>query len=101
MIDLYEEVQLKPVLREETIEFWKMVPLEKYPNVKWAALEILSMSGSTYVCESVFSTLKYVKSKHRSVLTEIHVKELLRVATTEYKPNLKKIVQDKERQKSH
>ena len=101
MIDLYEKVQLKPVLREGTIEFWKMVPLEKYPNVKRTALEILSMFGSTYVCESVFSTLKHVKSKHRSVLTDTHVKELLRVATTEYKPNLKNIVQDKECQKSH
>ena len=26
MTDLYEEVQLKPILREGTIEFWKMVP---------------------------------------------------------------------------
>ena len=101
MIDLYEEVQLKLILREGTIEFWKMVPLEKYPNVKRAALKILSMFGSTYVCESVFSTLKHVKSKHRSVLTDTHVKELLRVATTEYKPDLKKIVQNKECQKSH
>ena len=101
MIDLCEEDQLKPALREGTIEFWKSVPMEKYPNVKRAALKILSMFGSTYVCESVFSTLKHVKSKHRSVLTDTHVKELLRVATTEYKPDLKRIVQGKECQKSH
>ncbi|XP_077593579.1 general transcription factor II-I repeat domain-containing protein 2A-like [Stigmatopora nigra] len=101
MIDLCEEDQLKPALREGTIEFWKSVPMEKYPNVKQAALKILSMFGSTYVCESVFSTLKHVKSKHRSVLTDTHVKELLRVATTEYKPDLKRIVQGKECQKSH
>ncbi|KAF0039335.1 hypothetical protein F2P81_007570 [Scophthalmus maximus] len=64
MIDLCEEDQLKPALREGTIEFWKTVSMEKYPNVKWAAVKILSMFGSTYVCESVFSTLKHVKSKH-------------------------------------
>ncbi|CAI5653020.1 unnamed protein product, partial [Oreochromis niloticus] len=68
MIDLCEEDQLKPALREGTTEFWKSVPMEKYPNVKWAALKILSMFGSTYVCESVFSTLKHVKSKHRSAV---------------------------------
>ena len=45
-----------------------MVPLEKHPNVKWAALKMMSMFGSTYVWESAFSTLKQVKSKHRSVL---------------------------------
>ena len=101
MIDLCEEDQLKPALREGTIEFWKSVPLEKYPNVKRAALKIMSMFGSTYVCESVSPTLKHVKSKHRSVLTDTHVRELLRVATTEYKPDLKRIVQGKECQKSH
>lgn len=58
MINLCEEDQLKPDLREETIEFWKRVPMEKHPNVKRAALKILSMLGSTYVCESLFSTLK-------------------------------------------
>ena len=58
MIDLCEEDKLKPVLREGTIALWKSVPMEKYHNVQRAALEILSMSGSTYVCESVFSTPK-------------------------------------------
>jgi len=59
-------------------------------------------SDENRVCESVFSTLKkHVYSKHRTVLTDTHVKELLRVATTEYKPDLKRIVQGKECQKSH
>ncbi|KAF4089688.1 hypothetical protein AMELA_G00069370 [Ameiurus melas] len=53
MVDLCEKDQLKPALREGTIEFWKSVPMEKFPNVKWAALKILSMFESTYVCESV------------------------------------------------
>ena len=54
------------------------------------------MFESTYVCESVFSILNHVKSRHRSVLTDTYVKELLGVATTEYKPDLKKIVKEKE-----
>ena len=64
MIDFCEEDQLKPALREGTVEFWISVPMKKYPNVKRAALKILAMFGSTYVCESVFSTLKLLKSKH-------------------------------------
>ena len=47
MLDLCEEDKLKPALREGIIEFWKSVPLEKYPNVKRAALRLLSMFGST------------------------------------------------------
>ena len=101
MIDLCEEDKLKPAFREGTTEFWKSVPMKKYPNIKWAALKVLSMFGSTYICESVLSTLNHMKSRHRSVQTDTHVKELLRVATTEYKPDLKKIIKKKECQNSH
>ena len=47
MIDLCEEDQLKPALREGTNEFWKSVPMDKYPNVEWAALKILSMQHTS------------------------------------------------------
>lgn len=73
----------------------------KYANVKQAALRLLSVFVSNDVCESVLSTLKHVRSKHHTVFTDIHVKELLRVATTEYKPDLKQIVENKEHKRSH
>ena len=101
MIEISEDVRLKAVLREGFLEFWKTVPIEKYPNVKQAVLKLLSMFGSTYICESLFSTLKLVKSNHRSVLTDTNMKELLRVATMEYKPDLRRITEGKECQKSH
>ena len=69
------------VWQEGTTEFWRNVPTDRYSNVQQAALKLMSMFGSTYVYESDFSTLKHVKLKHRSVLTDTHVKELLRVAT--------------------
>ena len=54
--------------------------------------------GSQAACGSF---VKHVKAKHRSVLTDTHVKELLRLATAEYKQDLKRIAQDKECLKSH
>ena len=77
------------------------MPMEKYPNIKRAAIKVLSMFGSTYVCESVFSTLNHEKSRYRSVLTDIHVKELLEMARTECELDLKRIVKEKECQNSH
>lgn len=76
MIELSEDDRLKSVLREGTVEFWKIVSNERYPNVKQAAVKLLSMFGSTYMCESLFSTLKQVKSKHHSVLTDTHVERV-------------------------
>lgn len=74
-----------------TTEFWKFVPESKYPELKKAACRIMSIFGTTYTCESFYSTLKFVKSKHRSVLTNQHLKELLRSAVTNYSPNFKEL----------
>ena len=59
----------------------------KYPEFKKAACRIISIFGTPYLCESFYSTLKFVKSKQRSVLTNQHLKELLRSAVTNYSPN--------------
>ncbi|KAL7841770.1 hypothetical protein SRHO_G00254610 [Serrasalmus rhombeus] len=47
MIEL-EDDRLRSVLSEGTLEFWEIVPVEKYPKVKQAAPKLLSMFGSTY-----------------------------------------------------
>lgn len=73
-------------------EFWKNVPSEKYGLLKIAACRLLSIFGSTYNVESLYSTMKYVKSQYRSVLTNEHLNELLRCAITNYEPNYKKLV---------
>ena len=101
MIDLCEEDKLKSASRKWTTEFWKSVPMEKYPNIKRAALKVLSMFGSTLRLQVCVFYSKSLKSRRRSVLTDTHVKELLRVARTECKLDLKKIVKERECQNSH
>uniref|UniRef100_H3AIM7 DUF4371 domain-containing protein n=1 Tax=Latimeria chalumnae TaxID=7897 RepID=H3AIM7_LATCH len=76
IIELWEDDRLKSVLNQGTLQFWNTVPKDKYPNIR-----LISMFGSTYLCESVFSVLKHVKSKHRSILTDAHLNELLRLST--------------------
>jgi len=39
----------------------------------------------------MYSTLKFIKSKYRSVLTDEHLTELERTALTTYQPNFKKL----------
>ena len=64
------------------IEFWKKVPQEKYPLTKGCAKRLISICGTTYVCESLYTTLKFIKSKYRSELTDEHLSELVRTALT-------------------
>ena len=55
------------------IEFRKLVPELKYPNLKKAACGLFLIFGTTYYCECLYSTIKFVKSKHRSELTNQHL----------------------------
>lgn len=47
------------------------------------------------VCESLYSNLKFIKSKHRSELNDEHLSELVRTALTNYQPVGFKILTEK------
>jgi len=52
----------------------------QHPNIASVTKTLLTIFGSTYICESAFSTLTFIKSKHRSTLTDSHTTNLLRTA---------------------
>ncbi|MGH0147901.1 UNVERIFIED_CONTAM: hypothetical protein FKN15_044141 [Acipenser sinensis] len=79
LIDLLHDSSLKAMRNDITsLEFWSLIPDQKYPTIKDAALKVFSLYGSTYCCESAFSSMKQVKSVHRSILTDSHLHQLLR-----------------------
>ncbi|XP_047138990.1 general transcription factor II-I repeat domain-containing protein 2A-like [Hydra vulgaris] len=92
LLDLQENQNLLMLHKTITfMEFWKIVPEVKYPQLKKIAIKFISIFGSTYTCESLFSTMKFVKSKYRANLTSEHLSELLKTATTSLKPDFKKL----------
>ena len=92
LVDLQEDHALKMAHKTlTTLEIWKQVPATKYPELKETTIRPISVSSTTYCCESFYSTMKFVKSKHRATLTNQHLKELLRTALTSYQPNFKKL----------
>ena len=52
---------------------------------------MISVLSTTYCCESFYSVMKFVKSKHRVALTNQDLKELFRTATASYQPNFKQL----------
>ncbi|XP_061882828.1 general transcription factor II-I repeat domain-containing protein 2-like isoform X2 [Entelurus aequoreus] len=63
LIDLQESVALKEA-QCDAITFWsKVVIPSKFPLLHKMACHILTMFGSTYSCESAFSTMNIVKNK--------------------------------------
>uniref|UniRef100_A0A2S2NPE9 SCAN domain-containing protein 3 n=1 Tax=Schizaphis graminum TaxID=13262 RepID=A0A2S2NPE9_SCHGA len=61
----------------------------------------MSLFGSTYTCEHIFSRMKIVKSKTRARLTDSHLESSLRIASSQIQPNINKLVSEKQCQLSH
>ncbi|KAK9977291.1 hypothetical protein ABG768_019112 [Culter alburnus] len=103
LIELQHNSILKERHKEESLDtFWtKCVLKDTYPALIQCAEKILTCFGSTYVCESAFSAMGIIKSKQRSRLSNRHLTDCLRAATSEQQPNMKLLVKKMQTQSSH
>ena len=77
--------------------FWLI--RQEYPEISQQAVQILLSFSTTYLCESAFSSLSQIKTKHRSQLKS--VKNELRVYLTSISPSIKKLRAQKQAHVSH
>ncbi|XP_044133327.1 zinc finger BED domain-containing protein 5-like [Bufo gargarizans] len=103
LIDLQEDAVLKVQLNDcDPVFFWtKLVIPAKYPLIQKIAIHVLTMFGSTYTCESAFSTMNLVKNRYRTQITDEHLHQCVRMAVTPFVPNFKGLVKEKKCQFSH
>jgi len=76
-------LQNDPVLKI-TSEFRKHACTQKYQNLRDIALHIISFFGLTWLCESIFSSIKFSKNKSRSRMTNSNLDLSLRAAISNY-----------------
>ena len=72
-----------------------------FPNLLQHALKFISLFGSTHSCEQLFSMMKNVKSKSRSLLTDNHLSGVLRIATSSTRADIDTLCKQKQCQISH
>ena len=77
--------------------YYQSLCAEKFPSIKKHAAKMMSIFGTTYVCEQSFSCMKIAKRKHRSSLTDFNMQALMKITTSNFTPDFKKIVKDCER----
>ncbi|KAM9302093.1 general transcription factor II-I repeat domain-containing protein 2B-like [Gastrophryne carolinensis] len=79
-------------LAETGLPFFKLLPKERYPNLRNLGLKMASMFGSTYLCEKVFSDLNHIKSKYRNNISNRTVLQELRLSTTNLKVDIDQLL---------
>ena len=77
-----------------TVELSQKVTERHYPELKKTSARLLSVFSTTYCCESLFSVMKFVKSKY---LANENL-SVIRTALTSYRPDFQKLAN---RMKTH
>lgn len=94
LIELQADDELKLQFNRDQVEnFWIGLHPDAFPVLRTLALHILTIFGSTYICEQCFSNMKHIKNKHRNKLTNEHLDDVIRIATTSLQPNFSAIAQ--------
>ena len=72
--------------------YQKYLDQDKLPNLRKFIASKMAIFGSTYLCEQFFSKMGFMKSPYRLVITDEHLENRLRVASTSIKVNLNRLV---------
>ena len=72
LIEVQNNTDLKKAFLANTlIQFYKLyISRQTYPNRFCHAKRCISLFGSTYSCEQLFSRMRNIKSTNRSILTD-------------------------------
>lgn len=86
---------------DHLIEFYAALQKETYPNIKQHAMKMSTVFCSTYICEQTFSRMKQTKNSTRNRLTDEHLHQTLRLATTKLQPGIELLTSRKQAHSSH
>jgi len=103
ILDLQCNPELQTIFREiDKIDFYrKYITEERYPRLRNFAAKVVSAFGSTSLCESFFSKMKFCKTKHRSSMIDCNLENQLRIATTKIDVDLEELSKKIVQQTSH
>ncbi len=97
LIEFQCDTELKNKFMSQNLkDFYTQAPLQRYPHIKKHAQVMLSLFGSTYICEQTFSVMNLNKSRLRGTLTDSHLDDILTLSGSQLKPNIERLVMSKD-----
>ena len=96
----WSEIENLPKPDQLSFETWNAL-LNVYKNMKKYALAFMSIFGSTYVCEQLFSNMNYIKNRYRTRLTDGNLQSCMKMKVASYNSDVQMLSAEMQEQKSH
>uniref|UniRef100_A0A3P9MHA2 SPIN-DOC-like zinc-finger domain-containing protein n=1 Tax=Oryzias latipes TaxID=8090 RepID=A0A3P9MHA2_ORYLA len=77
------------------ISFYRQLDKSRFRRIRTFAMKMLSLFGSTYLCEKTFSVMNFNKNCVRTRLNDSHLRDILRIKTTVCEPDLAFVMQSR------
>ena len=103
VIDLQCDDELRGRFQNTSpLDFYsRFLPRERFPVIAARVRRIVAVFGSTYICEQLFSKMKYAKNRLRTNLTDENLNNILLLASTSVAPDLTLLCGNRQHQPSH
>ncbi|XP_068107468.1 general transcription factor II-I repeat domain-containing protein 2-like [Hyperolius riggenbachi] len=69
------------------VNFYRQLDKGRFQEIRTQAKKMLSLFGSTYLCEKTFSAMNFNKNRVRTRLSDSHLRDILRIKTTAFVPD--------------
>ncbi|KAJ8358030.1 hypothetical protein AAFF_G00042690 [Aldrovandia affinis] len=77
------------------VNFYRQLDKGRFQEIRTFAKKMLSLFGSTYLCEKTFSVMNINKNRLRTRLSDSHLRYILRIKTTVFEPDLAYLLQSR------
>lgn len=92
--------KINKIAEDKILPTWNSIP-DTFNCLKILAKAILPIFSSTWVCESLFSELNFIKNKYRNRMTDESSSACVLLKLTKYEPDIKSLSSCVQQQKSH
>ncbi|XP_077340540.1 general transcription factor II-I repeat domain-containing protein 2-like [Lithobates pipiens] len=96
LIELHCDSELRSRHQQlSLVNFYRQLDKSRFQEIRTLAKKMLSLFGSTYICEKTFSVMNVNKNRVRTRLSDSHLRDILRIKTTAFDPDLAYVLQSR------
>uniref|UniRef100_K7G2H6 SPIN-DOC-like zinc-finger domain-containing protein n=1 Tax=Pelodiscus sinensis TaxID=13735 RepID=K7G2H6_PELSI len=82
LIELHCDSELRSRHQQlSLVNFYRQLDKSRFQEIRTLAKKMLSLFGSTYMCEKTFSAMNFNKNRVRTRLSDSHLRDILRIKT--------------------